>query len=238
MGEKFLELYFDRVYNPIYDVTTATLSRYRALQERCLALLKIGKDERTLCVGLGTGNELVTLLARAPGLPVVGIDLSRSALERARRKTRGMGRPDLRIMDARTLDFADGSFDRVLCVHVLDFVDPVESVVGEILRVLRPGGRFVMTLPSDKEDASMGGALFGDQIRSSLRSGKHPLRLVLELLLLIPVGLLYLPLLFRPHRKAFTREQAVGLLGSRRIEGLEIEEERTYQDFILAGVRV
>jgi SAM-dependent methyltransferase len=166
---------------------------------------------------------------------VVGVDLSESALDRARRKARGLGKPELRIMDARSLDFGDGVFDRVLCVHVLDFVDPVERVIGEVMRVLRSGGRFVVTLPSDKEDAAMGGALFGDQVRGSLRAGKTPLRLVAEMLILVPVGLLYLPLLFRPRRKAFTREQAAALFDGRGLRALAMEEEHTYQDLILAG---
>ncbi len=237
MGEGFVRFYFNYVYNPVYDVTTATLSRYRLLQERCLARLGLPGAQRMLCVGLGTGNELVTVLRAAPGLPVVGIDLSQSALARARRKTRGIGHPELRVMDARSLDFANASFDRVLCVHVLDFVDPVDTVVAEIMRVLRPGGRFVLTVPSDIEDAAMGGALFGDQVRSSLRSGKSAMRLVAELLLLIPVGLLYLPLLFRPRRKAYTRQQAISLFDGHDVERLEIEEERTYQDLILAGAK-
>ncbi len=237
MGEGFIRFYFNHIYNPVYDITTATLSRYRALQQRCLALLRPEGAQRALCVGLGTGNELVMLFDAAPGLPVVGVDLSPSALERARRKTRGMGRPELKVMDARTLGFPDAAFDRALCVHVLDFVDPVDKVVSELMRVLQPGGRFVITMPSDKEDASMGGALFGDQVRSSLRAGRHPLLLVAELLLLVPVGLLYIPLLFRPHRKAYTRQQALRLFEGHRLESLEIEEERTYQDWILSGAK-
>ena len=48
----FVQMYFDHVYNPIYDATTATLSRYRALQARCLQALELQDAERLLC-GVG-----------------------------------------------------------------------------------------------------------------------------------------------------------------------------------------
>jgi ubiquinone/menaquinone biosynthesis C-methylase UbiE len=46
-------------------------------------------------------------------------------------------------MDAETLDFADASFDVVLCALGLMYVADPSSALGEAWRVLRPGGRFV-----------------------------------------------------------------------------------------------
>ena len=117
-------VYFDLVYNPFYDVTTARLSRYKTLQQKCLRALDLRDARSLLCVGLGTGNELVAALRLAPRINASGIDLSPSALASSRRKLRLTGgAADLRIMDASAIGHPDGSFDRVLCMHVLDFVE-------------------------------------------------------------------------------------------------------------------
>lgn len=59
-------------------------------------------------------------------------------------------RRDMRfvVCDARDLPFADGSFDVVVANLVLHHVEPVDSVLKEAIRVLRPGGRFAALEPT------------------------------------------------------------------------------------------
>jgi ubiquinone/menaquinone biosynthesis C-methylase UbiE len=231
-------LYFDLVYNPLYDMTTARLSRYKALQQKCLLALDLVDARRLLCVGLGTGNELVAALQAAPHLEVTGIDLSPSALATSRRKLRVSGRTaNLQIMDAADIRHTDGSFDRVLCMHVLDFVDDPGRAVREILRVLGPGGRFVVTFPSRLEGAALGVALARDEVRTALRSGRRPLAVVADLLFKLIMGLVYVPLLARNGQHAFSEPQVHGFLAGLPVRGLAIEEEQAYQDFIVTGVK-
>ena len=232
----FLQLYFDRIYNPIYDRTTATLDRYRRLQAQCLAALELQSASRLLCVGLGTGSEAVAALRLAPQLALSGIDFSAAALERSRRKLQSLGRTaDLRLMDAAELAYKEGSFDRALCLHVLDFVPDVEAVVHGILRVLTPGGRFVLTLPSQVEGAALGAGLARDQVRAALRAGRTSLSIAAEIVSKLFLGLLYLPLIFRGARRSFTRDQVQGMFSRLPVSGLAVEEEKTYQDFIVSG---
>ena len=238
MGNGFLRIYFDRIYNPVYDLTTARLALYRALHDRCLDLLALRESDTLLCVGLGTGNELVGVGRRRPGTRATGVDFSPAALRRAGSKLRRAGfGASLRIMDARRLDLRDGSFGRVLCIHVLDFVDQVEQVCREIVRVLEPGGRFVLTLPSRGEDAALGVRLASDHFRRSLRSGRRPLGLALDTLLRLPLGLLYLPLMMRPGQRGFSPDDVPGLFQNLPVSDLLVEEERTYQDLIVTGVK-
>jgi len=63
-------VYFDLVYNPLYDATTARFSRYKTLQQKCIKALDLEEARSLLCVGLGTGNELVAALQAAPHLGV------------------------------------------------------------------------------------------------------------------------------------------------------------------------
>jgi SAM-dependent methyltransferase len=55
-------------------------------------------------------------------------------------------RPDV-FADAAALPFADGRFDTVLCLEVLEHVPYPGTVVAEIYRVLKPGGRAWLSMP-------------------------------------------------------------------------------------------
>ncbi|WP_199522497.1 methyltransferase domain-containing protein [Geodermatophilus marinus] len=95
--------------------------------------------DRVLDVACGTGIVARTAAERAgPAGHVVGLDLNEAMLTVARRI-----RPDLdwRQGDAASLPFPDGSFDVALCQSGLMFVPDVAASVGEMARVVRPGGR-------------------------------------------------------------------------------------------------
>jgi SAM-dependent methyltransferase len=232
------EAWFNGVYNPVYDATTARFSRYRDLQRRCLDSLQLHRAQTMLCVGLGTGNEAAAALWAAPHLTLTGIDLSATALAASRRKLRQMRRKaDLRLMNAESLAFNDRSFDTVMCMHVIDFVDSAERTIHEIVRVLRPGGRFVATFPSRAEGTALGLALAADHVGSALRAGRHPLMVAAELIAKFAIGLLYVPLLARGGQRSFSQEQIRRIMGRLPVRRLHIQEERAYQDFIVAGER-
>ncbi len=49
--------------------------------------------------------------------------------------------------DAAALPFPDGSFDTVVMFHVLEHTEDPDTVLGEVSRVLRPGGRALLAVP-------------------------------------------------------------------------------------------
>jgi len=157
---RLLRGYFDRVYNPLYDASTGRLTRYRQAQERIAAILDARNSHSVLCVGLGTGNELKHLFAKASEVRIVGVDYSPNALRHAARRSLPSSRTSLLLMDAHTLAFRDGCFDRVLSYHLTDFLPAPLAAAEEMLRVLRPGGRFVISFPSETEGPGLGIALF------------------------------------------------------------------------------
>jgi len=239
VSDWLLSAYFNYVYTPVYDLTTARFSRYLELQERCLAQLDFRHDDKILCIGLGTGNELVRIAAASgtsKELEITGIDTSPAALDRAREKAGELGiAVDLRLMDARSLSFGAESFDSVLCIHVLDFVDEDRAVTAEILRVLKPGGQFVITYPSAQESSRLGGSLMSHSFRTHRRAGLSPLGAFLKILPQSLLGLVYIPLLLRPNKKAYRREELLSLFTAFSVAGVSVEEDPVYQDYIITG---
>jgi SAM-dependent methyltransferase len=92
---------------------------------------------RLLEVGCGWG-ELAEWLARETGADVVAVDLSPRMVELARE--RGL---DAYVADVQELPYADGSFDCAVAAWMLYHVPDLDRAVGEVARVLRPGGTFV-----------------------------------------------------------------------------------------------
>lgn len=97
---------------------------------------------RVLEVAIGTGRNLPHYPAEAT---VVGVDLSTAMLAVAARRATGLGREvTLLQADAGALPFVSGSFDTVVCTLGLCEVPEPRSVVAELARVLRPGGRLLL----------------------------------------------------------------------------------------------
>jgi SAM-dependent methyltransferase len=109
-----------------------------------LALADLEWHGRILDLGCGDGLFGEHLFS---GADVVGLDADAAALEQARRRRvyRELVRHDI-----HTVPFGAGTFDAVFANCVLEHVDDPGRVLAEAARVLRPGGRFVFTVPSQQ----------------------------------------------------------------------------------------
>jgi len=98
-----------------------------------------GRSGRLLEVGCGIGVDSVHL-ARC-GFDVTAIDLTEEAIEVARAFARRRAVSiDFRVGNAESLEFPDASFDALYSFGVLHHTPDIERAVGEVRRVLRPGG--------------------------------------------------------------------------------------------------
>jgi methionine biosynthesis protein MetW len=103
----------------------------------------IGAGERVLDVGCGDGKTSgAWLLDRR--CDYTGVDISANAVREAQQ----FGLRAIHITDASSLPFADGMFDVVVCIEVLEHLFAPQSALQEIRRVLRPGGRLIATVPN------------------------------------------------------------------------------------------
>jgi len=97
---------------------------------------------RVLEVAIGTGRNLPHY---PPDTTVAGIELSPAMLAIARQRAAGLGRDvDLQEGDAEHLPFGDASFDTVVCALSLCTIPSPAAAIGEMKRVLVPGGRLLL----------------------------------------------------------------------------------------------
>ena len=96
----------------------------------------------------GSGaSALPAARAVGPGGSVVGADLSTALVELARAKAAhaGLGNATFRVADMRDLGYPDDTFDAVVCVFGIFFVDDMPALAHELWRMLRPGGALAVT---------------------------------------------------------------------------------------------
>ena len=92
----------------------------------------------------GNGYNLALLARRNPGVGFVGVDLVTSQVKRAVGVLADLPRADARVGDFQSLAIADGSQDCVYVVESLCHATDLARALGEVARVLRPGGRLVV----------------------------------------------------------------------------------------------
>ena len=117
------------------------------LRRRALVRAALGAapGDAILDVGCGPGFYALELLDEV-GLDghVVGVDSSPQMLAIAADRCAHHDNVDFREGQATALPVEDGSFDRALCVQVLEYVDDATAALAEMRRALRPGGRVLV----------------------------------------------------------------------------------------------
>ena len=122
-------------------------SRRDILRRRALVHEALGAvpGDRVLDAGCGPGFYVAETLERVgPEGSVVGVDASEPMLALATKRCEGHGNVGFEQGDVTALPVADADFDRALSVQVLEYVADIPAALGELFRVLRPGGRVLI----------------------------------------------------------------------------------------------
>lgn len=121
-----------------------------AEQDRFMQWCAIGPQHHLLDIACGSGGPTIRI-AEQTGAAVTGVDVHHDGIAAARRHAtaRNMAaRAQFVVHDAgRRLDFADSSFDALVCIDAINHLPDRPEVLAEWRRVLRPGGRLLFTDP-------------------------------------------------------------------------------------------
>src|SRR6266540_4128239 len=135
-------------------------------------LARLQGGQRVLDVGCGVGAPALRI-ARRYGCRITGVNISREQVRQGRELIAAHGLSDrigIRRGDARALEFPDGSFDAVVCLEAAGDICVSEAdkhrLVGELFRVLRPGGHVgfsdlaLRACPSPAQDQALRAVLY------------------------------------------------------------------------------
>jgi demethylmenaquinone methyltransferase/2-methoxy-6-polyprenyl-1,4-benzoquinol methylase len=139
---------FDEIA-PRYDFMNRFLSVGIDVGWRIKAIRQFKKDnpQHLLDVATGTADMAIRACKMLPVQKVTGIDISENMLNYGRQKIAKEGlahRIELQSGDSEEIRFADNTFDGVMVAFGVRNFQNLEKGLGEILRVLKPGGKLVV----------------------------------------------------------------------------------------------
>jgi ubiquinone/menaquinone biosynthesis C-methylase UbiE len=140
--------FFDRrapEYDREYGEQTPAGYALRVRRRKVLELFD-RPDGNVLDVGCGPGVMAEQMLARR--CRFWGIDPSENMIGIARARFRDRADARFLLGDATGLPFTDAFFDAVLCMGVIDSVLDGDRAVHEMVRVLKPGGTLILSVPN------------------------------------------------------------------------------------------
>lgn len=159
MPWEYTEEYYTNYTRTTWNESAGSYGRFLALlapfRSALVEKLSPRSGEKVLDLGTGPGEPALTIASRlGPTGRVVGVDLSEKmvALAGEAARARDLMNTEFRVMDCTKLEFPDRHFDAVTSNFGFQIFTNPEGAAKEARRVLRPGGRIVLTVwpPGDR----------------------------------------------------------------------------------------
>lgn len=148
MSQEIVTTYFNSNpagYASDYDGATAVGHSFRVRRVRLLELLGKGAG-RVLDIGCGPGVMTRDILDR--GWEYVGTDIAPAMIDEARRRFAGDQRATFSVGPVEHIDAPAASFDAVVAMGLVEYLADDALALREMHRVLKPGGRLLVSLPN------------------------------------------------------------------------------------------
>lgn len=129
-----------------YDPGTTAGHSFNVRRRRVYELLPHAPGARLLDVGCGPGVMVGDLVTR--GFDLYGVDISERMIEECRSRFPQLDAGRFSVGRVQDLRFPSESFDVVLCVGVVEYLEDDGEAIREMARVLKPGGVAIITLPN------------------------------------------------------------------------------------------
>ncbi len=116
--------------------------------DRMIHKLNLKPGEKVLDIATGTGMAAIAAAQRIrPEGRVHGIDIAENMISKAQfnASKHGLDNVDFHLMDASNLEFRSNYFDVITCAFGLFFLPDMSAALAQWLRVLKPGGRLILT---------------------------------------------------------------------------------------------
>lgn len=157
MNNRVVAAIYEKLWRPfgvsLMGIAGMSMSAERA---KAVADLRLNGPQRVLDVACGPGNftRFLSEALTGDGL-AVGFDISEAMIARAVQDNRGPRAAYVRG-DAANLPYSDATFDAVCCYAALYLVPQPMTVLDELMRVLRPGGRIAIMTSCEPSPAPLG----------------------------------------------------------------------------------
>jgi ubiquinone/menaquinone biosynthesis C-methylase UbiE len=143
-------------FDPTHAGRLEEPARLEALpQAAVVSLLRLSGDEVVVDYGAGTGVYTMAVVKAVPRGRVIAVEalptLADKLRERAAAVPGALERLEIVTTDANAVAAADGVADRVVMVDVLHHLFDQPEALAEVVRLLRPGGLFVVVDWGDRE---------------------------------------------------------------------------------------
>jgi ubiquinone/menaquinone biosynthesis C-methylase UbiE len=140
-GDVSSKEYFDEVASQWDQMREVFFSE--AVREKALAVADV--QPGGLAADIGAGSGFVTEGLVQKGLRVIAVDQSEAMLNEMRSKLSHLDTVDYRVGRAESLPLDNETVDYVFANMYLHHVDSPPEAIGEMVRILKPGGRLVIT---------------------------------------------------------------------------------------------
>jgi ubiquinone/menaquinone biosynthesis C-methylase UbiE len=114
-----------------------------AARQKAISVAKVRPGRMAADIGAGSGYVTQGLVQQ--GLSVIAVDQSQAMLDAMRNKLSHLDNIDYRVGQAESLPIADQDVDYVFANMYLHHVESPSNAIAEMVRILKPGGRVVIT---------------------------------------------------------------------------------------------